>query len=275
MGAAAALFRRLALLGALCAALAACSPPVKDTGYLDSYQNFDLANKRSVKIRSTEALRQFTAPATAPSAETTPSLLAAAAPSPTPGAAPAASAGATSSTPAPAEPPYIFVVLPTRWEAVTKLGQKERDDLQRLARDRIYTWIGRGYPPPTFIRFELLPGDPLLKKGRVVFVESCVTELKSGIGILRYLIGFGLGEVEMQIEGRLREKSPAGPVLAEYAIRVSHNGYPRMGINVKSLSDSYCFKHAANTCAYELVKYARKALQPPPPPPGWKAMKFD
>jgi hypothetical protein len=169
----------------------------------------------------------------------------------------------------------LFVIQPPGWQAADSLDEKDREDLRRTLRERFYTWVGRVYPYPTLMRYNLLPDDPLLRKARCVFLESCVTHAGKGFGPARYIVGYGLGSVSLQVEGRLREGSPSGPVIGEFVIRVRHHGYPRLFWNPKVFSSLYCLRHAANESSWHLMRQLKIILPGPAAPPGWEPYSLE
>lgn len=238
------------LLGLLVAA--GCVPRAVPTGYLQSYEGFDVTDYRDLKFRRGPDLdlldsirREVTWDGSLPAED-----------------------GATTKM-------LLFVIQAPGWQAADTLGDKDRDELLRTLRERFYTWVGRVYPYPTLMRYNLLPDDPLLRKARCVFVESCITHAGKGFGPARYIVGYGLGSVSLQVEGRLREGSPSGPVLGEFAIRVRHHGYPRFFWNPKVLSSLYCLKHAANETSWHLMRQLKIILPGPAGPPGWEPYSLE
>lgn len=289
--------KRVAAFGVMLM-LAACSPKVVPTHYHSDYASFNVRKTRGAKMRSMPLAAEVArglewAPTVPPkpgdSASTT-TLPLTANPTPTPLAMPSANEVVTSPaelqttitlasdspTTASAKTGLVLVFRPTVWDTPRTGGLSllDQSELRRTVRDRLYTWAGRAYPPPVYMRYDLLPGDPLLRKGRAIYIESAITDLKGGNALLRYFVGYGAGSVVLQIEGRVRADRPDGPILAEYALRIPHNGYPQMGWNLKSFSDLYCFQHASNQASYEFFKGLRSILPPPPMPKGYKGFKF-
>jgi len=245
------LFRfSMLILGAL--VVTGCVPRVVPSGYLQSYEGFDVTNYRDVKFRSGPELelldtirREVTWDGSVPVED-----------------------GATTKM-------LLFVIQAPGWQAADTLEERDREELLRTLRERFYTWIGRVYPYPTLMRYNLLPDDPLLRKARCIFIESSVMHAGKGFGPARYFVGYGLGSVSLQVEGRLHEGSPSGPVLGEFAIRVRHHGYPRLFWNPKVFSSLYCLKHAANETSWHLMRQLKTIVPGPAGPPGWEPYSLE
>lgn len=279
----------LALVAGL--ALGACAPSARTTGYLDSYENFDLTDSsfeldfRTMKVRSGPALAGFKAAkyltheqmkereaktAEQPTHEPEPAAGNDPAPTTTKPVFKAVLADDSPTTKA-----LLFVVQPVLWRAGDIYEGSDREELVRESRERFYAWISRAYPPPTFIRYSLLPDDPLARKTNPIFVETAITDLGGGFGPARYLLGFGLGNSRYQLEGRFREGSPTGPVLAEFLISVSSNGYSQFGFNPRVFSNHYCLRRAANEIGYLLATEAKGIFPAAPYPEDWDGVTID
>jgi hypothetical protein len=94
--------------------------------------------------------------------------------------------------------------------------------------------------------------DTMRVAGRVPYeLEVAVTDAREGVGVLRWLLGFGLGASKLQIEGHLRTWPDRMPV-ARFACRVVHPGLSYMGLNPKALSATYVLSVSADWAAYDI-----------------------
>lgn len=78
-------------------------------------------------------------------------------------------------------------------------------------------------------------------KPRLLILETAVTRIRKGSGLLRYFIGYGLGQSDLQIEGRLREEFGGNEVMA-FVMRYRHLGNAYMGKNPRASSSRYCLR---------------------------------
>lgn len=256
--------------------LAGCAPKVAPTGELASYTGFDFVDRRDVKIRrgpDLEALKGLEHRAAETGTES--------------GAATAPTAAADR----PTTRLLVFVVEPVKWSAGDRYEGEDRESLQRTARESLLYWIGRNYPYPVIYRYGLLPNDPLLHKADVVFVDSTITDIRTGFAPMRFplLAILNLGAVSIQLEGCLRRQSPSGPAIAEFAVRSRTNGGPEaggsnssaffrgffwgLGVYPKMYSNVYCLNFGSNVNGYKLLPHLSRLIPPPPQPETKEAKK--
>lgn len=158
--------------------------------------------------------------------------------------------------------PVLFIVAKPVWRAPIRLKVEEEDEVLFTVRERLYRYLLRAYPHPVRVRYAYTPGDPLTKNDRVLTVSSAVTDIKKGSGFWRYVIGYGVGAVELQLEGQIIEgpEEGGGKVVGEYAIRKRHGGYPNGFLNPSVMQVPYCLKYAAEAAIDELAKGIRKSI---------------
>ncbi len=87
---------------------------------------------------------------------------------------------------------------------------------------------------------------------RIHRIETTLTECRRGNGLLRYVVGFGLGKVEFRIEGKVVDQATRLPLLL-FQSHETNAGEPHMGWNPKVLSPEYCLLEAADDFARRLV----------------------
>ena len=68
---------------------------------------------------------------------------------------------------------------------------------------------------------------------------------------MRYLLGWGAGSVEIQIEGRIWEEGEERRLVAEFVLREWHSGYAQSGMNTQVLKPEYCLRYAAEEIILE------------------------
>jgi len=78
-------------------------------------------------------------------------------------------------------------------------------------------------------------------EARIAFLESRITHMKKGSGFLRYFIGFGLGQSDLQVEGALRDYKTREEILS-FVMRYRHSGNAYQGLNPRALSGRYCLR---------------------------------
>ena len=252
---------RMALAASTGLLLVACAPKVQPSGLISTSGTFDFADDRDVKIRrgpDVSALEQvrkvWEAPtagdagATSPGAEVSSPTL----------------SGATSFYDPASTKTLIFVIEYPGWGAGDALTGEDRVRLVLKLRQELEAFTRAFYDSPVLIRYFLLPDDPLASKSYPIYVESMVTQIGTGFGPARHVIGYGLGRTSIQVEGRFRVGSPKGPTLAEYAVRATHSGNPMNGLNVKVYSASYCLQFAVEEAAYKVMNRIKDLIPPPP-----------
>ncbi|MBN1901147.1 DUF4410 domain-containing protein [Candidatus Sumerlaeota bacterium] len=94
-------------------------------------------------------------------------------------------------------------------------------------------------------------------ENRIMILDLSITHLKKGNGLLRYMIGFGLGQTDLQLEGRLYDHRTAEEAMA-FAIRLRHMGNSYQGLNPRALSSPYCLRMSGQEAAISLSKLVRE-----------------
>ena len=92
---------------------------------------------------------------------------------------------------------------------------------------------------------------------RIYEFVPVITQLATGSGWKRYFVGYGSGDVRIQVEGELRDMTD-GKVICSFATVGDSWGNAHGGWNVKVFSEAYCMKRAMDP----LVKQLIKNLQP-------------
>lgn len=98
------------------------------------------------------------------------------------------------------------------------------------------------------------------KENRIMILDLTVTHLKKGNGLLRYFIGFGLGQSDLQIEGRLYDHQTSHETIA-FAFRSRHAGNSYQGLNPRALSAKYCLQMSEQEAAISTSKLIRDIWQ--------------
>jgi hypothetical protein len=134
-----------------------------------------------------------------------------------------------------------------------RANQRIADELSRLLRERLYWNLLREFERRAIITRERDLDDYAALGYRVLRLETAITSLEKGVGIARYVIGYGLGDAAVQVEGRLVDQH-TNALTAEFAIRVRHNGFPSWGWNPRALSARHCWRLALDDAAQQLSK---------------------
>ena len=98
----------------------------------------------------------------------------------------------------------------------------------------------------------------------ILIVDCTITNLEKGIGISRYLIGFGLGDARATVEvkgtlstnGKVRESR-------EMVVFARSHGNPYTGLNPRSLSGRYTVRLALDSAAQKTVQMLGERMAPP------------
>ncbi|MCC5875997.1 MAG: DUF4410 domain-containing protein [Candidatus Sumerlaeia bacterium] len=205
-----------------------CSMSIRETGFLaDGYTDFNAINEDKIQLRVDPTLAQM--------ADSRPLL--------------AAGDRVTSS-------PAVFVISQPRWNVPGYLDDDEeaREDVLFTVRERFYRYLLRVYPHPVRARYALRADDFNIDGYRILTLETAVTDIHPGSPWLRYLVGYGAGSAEIQIEGRIIEHNGGDPrVVAEFVLREWHSGYAQSGMNTQVLRLDYCLRYAAEEAIARLT----------------------
>ncbi len=157
--------------------------------------------------------------------------------------------------------PVLFIVEKPEWRATTRLEREEEGKILFTVRERFYRYLLRQYPHPVRVRYAWLPEDTLTEGYRVVTLETAVTDIKKGNGLLRYIIGYGAGTTVLQLEGRLMDGGKEShATIADFAIREEHGGYPQGFFNPTVMSASYCLRYAAEQAIHRVASEIRDTI---------------
>lgn len=144
--------------------------------------------------------------------------------------------------------PVVFIIPEPIWLVDDPYpGEPEKtDELTFTVRERLYRYLLRKYPHPTRVRYGCSRNDPKFKDHRFVTIQTYVTWYDKGIGFTRYILGWGIGQAGVQIEGDFIDGFvDDGKKIGEFAVRTQHGGFAQNGINVNVLKSNYCLKYAS------------------------------
>lgn len=262
---------RVVLLATLALA-AACAGPVRNTGFLDDYANFNAVNEDKIRLRLlTEEDRTLDAyfPVWKEGKKEKPG--------PSPMEVLAAKGIERDDI-----RPVLFIVDRPTWLASHRYSAQREDEILFVVRERMYRYLLRHYPHPVRVRYAFVANDPRLQDYRILTIETHVTDAKPGNGLLRYLIGYGAGTSVLQLEGRIYEGDPFDPgdLVAEFAIRDEHAGYPNGFLNPTVMKSHYTLKYAATDAVGKMGALIREHIPPatlkePAPTPMTAARRAD
>jgi uncharacterized protein DUF4410 len=138
-------------------------------------------------------------------------------------------------------PSRVLYVAPVEWKEKKTLFKRERKEIGKFLRNYFY----QGLLYENFHEMILTKRKNLeafKDMGyRINRLEISITHINRGTGIYRYLIGFGLGSSDLQIEGKILDNE-SGEEIMSFVSRCRHAGNSYNGMNPRSLSGMYCLK---------------------------------
>ncbi len=109
---------------------------------------------------------------------------------------------------------------------------------------QLYEQVLYGQRRASLVTREGKGNENFLYRGRRIFeIRSTITEAHTGKGWLRYLVGWGAGDVKLQWEGTITDVQ-TGKVVLAFIVGERTNGDPNMAWNVKVFSDRYTMDKA-------------------------------
>ncbi len=230
----------------LCAApvfFLACATPVRETGFLEhGYQEFNVTNTDEMKVRIIDP-ENWEEPVVFAAYErelaiqrhgeqfvVRPAML------------------AGSFEELVTAHPVVFVIPEPIWNVDLPYPNKpdKNDEITFTVRERLYRYLLRKYPHPTRVRYACTSDDPMFENHRFITIQTHLTWYDKGFAPTRYVLGWGIGQASIQIEGDIFDGFPHdGKKIAEFAIRADHAGFAQNGLNVNVLDSAYCLKYAA------------------------------
>jgi len=150
------------------------------------------------------------------------------------------------------QPPKILFIAPIQWRNASNISLELKRELEEFLREYFYEGlISQNY-------FDMILTDTknidIYKDMnlRLVTLEAAVTRIDKGVGLLRYFIGFGLGESDLQVEGHLIENTTREEVMA-FVMRYRHTGNAYNGWNPRALSGRYCLRMSMESVALTIT----------------------
>lgn len=150
------------------------------------------------------------------------------------------------------QPPQILFIAPIQWRDDKNISPELRRELEEFLREYFYQGLlSQNYFDMILTEtknIDLYRDMDL----RLVTLEAAVTRIDKGIGLLRYFIGFGLGQSDLQVEGRLVENTTREEVMA-FVMRFHHTGNAYNGWNPRALSGRYCLRMSMESVALTIT----------------------
>jgi hypothetical protein len=122
-----------------------------------------------------------------------------------------------------------------------------------LLRERLYVHALRTLVPSLIITKTRNIDDYTEIGHSVDTLRVAITHVTRGNGPVRYVIGYGMGDATLQVEGMLRNAQTEVP-LVELAVRIRHGGYPSSGVNPRAISVRHCLRLASDTASREIIQ---------------------
>lgn len=137
--------------------------------------------------------------------------------------------------------PGVLYILPVKYRSPTGKQDKLSKDMESFIRDYLY-W---GLVGDAFHNMLLLKEGNIEnyddQETRIAVLETRIAHMTRGNGLLRYFIGFGLGQSDIQVEGVLRDYKTNEEILS-FVMRYQHSGNAYQGMNPRALSGRYCLR---------------------------------
>ncbi len=157
--------------------------------------------------------------------------------------------------------PSVIAIRVVHWLNPIRPESRDLVDLtEQSLQDNLYRGLLLTHPSPTIVTKEEDLDLYLRRRERVLQLEAAVTEIETGVGWLRYFIGFYAGAAEAQMEFRLRD-AKTDRLLATFATRRVHAGDSNMGLNFKSWSNRHCLEELTQQAAFDAARLIRDILK--------------
>jgi hypothetical protein len=153
---------------------------------------------------------------------------------------------------------HVMICSPPGEDKDFSLALEYRDLLQ----DRLYFNLVNQLTPQFLV---CQPTVPLrhyqeLNYG-IVKLRLELIDVAPGIGFVRWLIGYGVGGVLVQVEGSL-VNAATGQTIARFIVKMRHSGQPYLGLNPRVFSTKYCFRNALDVASEEITDFCSDLLTP-------------
>lgn len=160
--------------------------------------------------------------------------------------------------------PILFVVNKPSWTAKSRLSLQEEEEVAFTLRERIYRYLLREYDHPARVRYAYIPDDQLTKDYELIFVDTTVTDIRTGNGVARYVLGYGAGATVIQVQGSFYRSLNGEPKpLLDFVLRQRHGAYPSGVMNTQVTDDAYCLKYGTEALVTKLTTALPEYLKVP------------
>ncbi|MFC1601270.1 hypothetical protein ACFL34_02875 [Candidatus Sumerlaeota bacterium] len=161
--------------------------------------------------------------------------------------------------------PRVVCLRNVEWRAGDVIPQAGRRELAHLLRARFRKHLLRNRPPDVLVVKDMAELAQYAEAwpGGSMTVDLAITHADKGHGLLRYFVGFGLGDAKVQVELQARRPAYAdGPVHEAAALGRSH-GNTVFGPNPSTLFSPQPLRLAVDGASQQLAEHLCERLRPP------------
>jgi hypothetical protein len=97
----------------------------------------------------------------------------------------------------------------------------------------------------------------------ILVVDCAITRTKRGMGLARYLVGFGLGDARVTVEAKATLAARGASETRQMVVFARSNGNPYQGLNPRVFSALYCLRLACDSAAEKIAKHLAERMAPP------------
>jgi outer membrane protein OmpA-like peptidoglycan-associated protein len=97
----------------------------------------------------------------------------------------------------------------------------------------------------------------------IMVVDCAITRIGGGVGLARYLVGFGLGDARVTVEAKATLAARGARETHQMVVFARSHGNPHGGLNPRSLSARYCLRLACDSAAEKTAKHLAERMAPP------------
>lgn len=152
--------------------------------------------------------------------------------------------------------PYAFNIAPVKWEDRAHLYPSDQKDLGEFLRRYFYYGLLDESLNDMILLRKDDPGSYAGMQKRLGVMETSITHVRRGNGILRYFLGYGLGRTDIQVEGRVTDFHSGEEIMA-FVLRRYHEGNAYGGWNFRALSNEYCLRMSLEEIALNVADLLR------------------
>ncbi|MFP4379133.1 MAG: hypothetical protein ACLFUS_01415 [Candidatus Sumerlaeia bacterium] len=160
---------------------------------------------------------------------------------------------------------HLVYLQKIKWLAESDISETSRENIQRVFDLRLKKWIFQVLPTTVILIEDEADMERYETEGNMgIFrIEPAITEVRPGISILRYIVGFGLGDAAMVVEVKAYHSSLEMNDVYQAYVYTHSPGKSWFGPNPRTFWLPYCLRSAADLSTRVIAAHFANRIEAP------------